>query len=899
MNFVTDEQTLNDLHLNQRRQKNIFSLYAYTVTTKGGDLLMDLLSKPLTNPQEIHERIDLFRFFCTQDIKFPIRGDLVDTIDFYLQEHATKTQLNSKESTLKRKLGLDWEYNKIRQGVLSSIHLLNAIKTFIEKNEQKAQGSIFEKNIRDMEQIISSNRLNWALEESAESFSDYEKIAVCDSLLRFKERELLYQLLGQLYWLDVCTAVARAVKERGLVFPKPLPKEENKIVIRKLFHPLVENAVPNDVEITQKHQVIFLTGANMAGKSTFMKAFGVSLYLAHTGFPVPAQEMEFSVRDGLYTTINLPDQIERGYSHFYAEVKRVKMIAQKSAHNPYLVILFDELFRGTNVKDAYDGTLAVTQAYAQNKQTIFLVSTHITEAGKALSKNHPNIRFLYLPTQLKDEQPVFTYKLQEGITNDRFGMRIVNNERIVELITGEEKVEAPANTKESGIFYVDDQTLKDLELFNTYNKDSIFNLYNKTVTGGGERYLRLLFTRPLSDEASIKYRSSLFEYFKKLHVHFPIDNNLMKVVQLYWKVPLSRFYFLSVIRLLWWRFAKSDKYRFVLEGVLATINVMSILQDYLSAFNDNDPTYEKQRSTFQEVLENKKLSWWRKEVGKKYFSYAKLAKYDYLLRYKSVNELTQLRRLLYELDACISVAETANEKGYVCATPRSDKENYLHIEGLYHLLLKAPVANSLHIDQQQNMFFLTGANMAGKSSFMKAVGITVYLAHAGFPVPARSMEFSTLEGMYTSINLSDNIDMGYSHFFAEVLRIKNVAKELNQGKRLMIIMDELFKGTNVKDAYDATLAITRAFANTRNSLFLISTHIIETASELQQHHQNILFRYFPARMEGDKPVYPYKLTDGITTDRYGMVIINHEKVIETIEAANREHLSAKKEEDSE
>ncbi len=74
------------------------------------------------------------------------------------------------------------------------------------------------------------------------------------------------------------------------------------------------------------------------------------------------------------------------------------------------------------------------------------------------------------------------------------------------------------------------------------------------------------------------------------------------------------------------------------------------------------------------------------------------------------------------------------------------------------------------------------------------------------------MEFSVLDGIYTTINLPDNLGIGASHFYAEVLRVKKVAAELQANKSLFIIFDEMFRGTNVKDAHEATVEITIAFA---------------------------------------------------------------------------------------
>ena len=165
-----------------------------------------------------------------------------------------------------------------------------------------------------------------------------------------------------------------------------------------------------------------------------MKSFGIAVYMAHMGFPVAARSMEFAIQDGLYTSINVPDNINMGYSHFYAEVLRVKKVAVEVSLSKRLVVIFDELFKGTNVKDAFDATLAVTTALSKRRACSFMISTHIIEVGQELGKACDNVTFAYLPTVMKDKVPAYTYKLEEGITSDKHGMIIINNERIVEII---------------------------------------------------------------------------------------------------------------------------------------------------------------------------------------------------------------------------------------------------------------------------------------------------------------------------------------------------------------------------------------------------------------------------------------------------------------------------------
>ena len=213
--------------------------------------------------------------------------------------------------------------------------------------------------------------------------------------------------------------------------------DRNCIDIVNVSHPQLVGGIANSVRIDHEHNVLFLTGANMAGKSTFMKSFSIAVYLAHMGFPVAAEKMEFTVQDGMYTSINVPDNLNMGYSHFYAEVLRVKHVAEEVAAGKNLVIIFDELFKGTNVKDAHDATVAVTEAFSENRNCSFIISTHIIEAGHDLKK-YDNFRFVFLPTIMEGNIPRYTYRLQEGITNDRHGMMIINNEHIVDIIKGRE-----------------------------------------------------------------------------------------------------------------------------------------------------------------------------------------------------------------------------------------------------------------------------------------------------------------------------------------------------------------------------------------------------------------------------------------------------------------------------
>lgn len=283
-------------------------------------------------------------------------------------------------------------------------------------------------------------------------------------------------------------------------------------------------------------------------------------------------------------------------------------------------------------------------------------------------------------------------------------------------------------------------------------------------------------------------------------------------------------------------------------------------------------------SFYTTLLNDKRLSWLKQAKGAQ-LTLLKTMKYDRLLRHTLHKETEILLSCLYEIDLYIAVSEVARERSFSYARALPASDNCFRAGAIWHPAIDKAVANPVSLQQHSNVLFLTGANMAGKSTFMKSFGIAVYLAQMGFPVAAHDLEFSVRDGLYSSINMSDNLNLGYSHFYAEVLRVKTVAEQVSSGRNLVVIFDELFKGTNVKDAYDATLQVTSSFAKYRNCVFIISTHIIEVGEMLRSENSQVQFVYLPTVMDGVMPRYTYRLAEGITSDRHGMVIIRNEGIL--------------------
>lgn len=438
MSFETDKQTLDDLNILGKYSSNsVYSLYGGLVT-RGAERLMDqMFANPLTDADEINRRTAIFRYFKEHDLEFPGDPEELEEIDQYIG-NAGRTSwfvnllLLGKMKALEV-ISKDEHFGIWRAGMEATVHFLRKGKAYLTRMNEDIAGNPLEERVKWGVDLLNNKAFARLLEDTTRPLT-FGRMFAIDRLLRSEWLKPLQELFALFVEIDLYTVVGRVARENNFCFAEAMKDGEVSMEIKGLHHPCIRKAVSNDLAITRQKNIFFLTGANMAGKSTLMKSFGIAVYMAHMGFPVAAGSMRFVVQDGMYTSINVPDNINMGYSHFYAEVLRVKKVAVEVSLSKRLVVIFDELFKGTNVKDAYDATYAVTSALAKRHACSFMISTHIIEVGHELGKNCDNATFAYLPTVMNGSVPTYTYKLEPGITNDKHGMIIINNERIVELI---------------------------------------------------------------------------------------------------------------------------------------------------------------------------------------------------------------------------------------------------------------------------------------------------------------------------------------------------------------------------------------------------------------------------------------------------------------------------------
>lgn len=434
---------------------------------------------------------------------------------------------------------------------------------------------------------------------------------------------------------------------------------------------------------------------------------------------------------------------------------------------------------------------------------------------------------------------------------------------------------------------LDQTTYNDLSLFHSEEEFSVFHRLNFTRTLAGRGWLLHFFNHPYSDLTKIRETQSIIKAIGAQLNNWPagITNGTIMVMERLYESsidaipanasPVNAYTYrilhtpdFSLVRYSVSHFADFVKGFRVILQMLRTPETPRLLLSYLDRAADllNHPLLEQ----LGKVDTQRKLSARETVLFGNYILY----------RFKS--QAQELINIYGRLDAWYSMAKATQQ--YRLSFPEFVEQTSPCVDALqlFHILLPKPVAYDVQLNKDSNFLFLTGANMAGKSTFIKAVGTAVFMAHLGMGVPARQMRLSLFDGILSNINVVDNIVKGESYFFNEVQRIKNTILKITNGKKWLVLIDELFKGTNVQDAMKCSAVVIKGLIRIENSLFILSTHLYEIGEELKE-FPNISFKYFETTVSGDQLDFSYQLKEGISNDRLGYLILKKEKVVDLLE----------------
>jgi DNA mismatch repair ATPase MutS len=434
---------------------------------------------------------------------------------------------------------------------------------------------------------------------------------------------------------------------------------------------------------------------------------------------------------------------------------------------------------------------------------------------------------------------------------------------------------------------IDKTTYDDLAIFSNNDQMAVLQKFDFTRTISGKNWLRHYFNNPFSNLKQIRDTQQILSQITKNENDWPsgISNGTIMVMERFYETQVDNIPENGdPVSALMYKVFHSPDYsitRYSLGHFADFIRGMLILIEKFDL--DESPSLLRgylQRA--RALLTHDLIKQLARKDQKSTFSLSQVVRFGSFIRTRFKNSALELIDIYGRLDAWYSMAVATREFKLVIPAFVEQNDPFIQATDLYHVLLTNPVSYCIEMRKQSNFLFLTGANMAGKSTFIKAIGVAVYIAHLGMGVPARDMRLSLFDGILSNINVVDNITKGESYFFNEVQRIRDTILKINDHRKWLVLIDELFKGTNVQDAMKCSSTVIKGLIKIHNSLFILSTHLYEIGEELKM-FPNISFKYFETSVNGDQLEFSYQLKEGISNDRLGYLILKREKVVEMLE----------------
>jgi DNA mismatch repair protein MutS len=433
---------------------------------------------------------------------------------------------------------------------------------------------------------------------------------------------------------------------------------------------------------------------------------------------------------------------------------------------------------------------------------------------------------------------------------------------------------------------LDNTTYNDLSVFQHEEEFSIFHRLCFTRTSQGRDWLLKYFSNPFSDLRPIQDTQQIIKSILVNIDQWPneISNGTLMVIEKFYDSNVDAIPDANMVQALSYKFFNGSDFSLVRYSISHFSDFLKGMQQLVQLL-DNDQAPLMIRTFLRrtaDLINKPVLTELRQHERGKEFSLTETVHYGRFIRDKFKSPVLELINIYGRIDAWYSMAIAIKKLGLSFPEFIDQKEPFIDARQLYHILLPTPTPYDVRLSPDNNFLFLTCANIACKSTFNKAVGSTVFLAHLGMGVPAQAMRLTLFDGLLSNINVVDNIIKGESYFFNEVQRIKNTIIKINDGRKWLVLIDELFKGTNVQDAMKCSSVVIKGLIRIKSSLFILSTHLYEIGEELKQ-HPNISFRYFETTVNNDQLEFSYQLREGISNDRLGYLILKREKVVDMLE----------------
>jgi len=440
---------------------------------------------------------------------------------------------------------------------------------------------------------------------------------------------------------------------------------------------------------------------------------------------------------------------------------------------------------------------------------------------------------------------------------------------------------------------IDRHTLKDLEIFKSdENTTTVFDLIDKTKTAGGNYRLREMFLNPPETFRELVIQQEAVKYFTEPDNYGDFipqySSHQMRSFEEYLSSNINVVENGNLITCARFCIVDIEAYRYLKNSLRDIIDfVFGFNKIFIITGSEIPVLLRDARNEIINLMDDPDFRSATRLKENRRFLFLKVLQSDRIMRTRLKNTLANILKWYYEIDALLSMAKVTVECKFQFPEIIDKESSIFNAEGLFHPLLQNPVPCNVSLNKDSNFIFLTGPNMAGKTTFLKAAGTAVYMAHLGMGIPVKCAKISYFDRLFTSLNVTDSISTGYSFFYSEVLRVKQLAESLKNGEKTFSLFDELFRGTNVKDAYDASLMIISGLVKWNDSVFILSSHLWELLEKIKV-YPNIKEFCFESEIVNGTPVFSYHLKPGISDMRLGITIIKNEKILELLNSVKND-----------
>lgn len=418
----------------ENKYKDVFFLDFFDCTSNvhSKNKLRKIFKSTLVSVDKIHERQMIFKALIEnhkvfENFNYPL-SYFNETFDFCIKTDFEKLLLKFKKRYIfNNKREKEVVKSKIKQMLLLFQKLINEyfskikIDTFPESygsklNQIRSILTIF--ILADFESLIREYK-----------FQDKHASNVLAILSNLKKSGELEAFWNDFFEFEAFLSIAKSIRKHHFVFPEIV---DEKFELKDFYHPNLESKITNSISLS--HSMALFTGPNMSGKSTLMKAIYLNVYLAHLGIAIPASSGKIPFYEGFFTRFNQTDDISKGYSHFFKELKNLKSVLEQIKIGKRYFAVFDELFSGTDAEDGIEIFNKTLKGFLNKKGSMFLVSTHFNRKKIEIPDFANTLHVFHLESNIIKGKPTFTFKLRQGWSDLRLGKILFRQEGIEKLL---------------------------------------------------------------------------------------------------------------------------------------------------------------------------------------------------------------------------------------------------------------------------------------------------------------------------------------------------------------------------------------------------------------------------------------------------------------------------------